>query len=97
MSDTVVVAREMACTREEFLTWLAGLLGQGGFALQGNAAIVPLPPGELRIALEPRPPRRIGSLAMPVLAVRFAFADVEARARGDFLARFDLYTRRGGG
>jgi hypothetical protein len=47
--------------------------------------------------MEQRPPRRMGLIALPVLAVTFRFRGLDKSARDDFLAYFDLYTRRGGG
>ena len=37
------------------------------------------------------------SIALPVLGVTFCFRGLDELARDDFLAYFDLYTRRGGG
>jgi hypothetical protein len=51
----------------------------------------------VRIRAEERPPRRLAAVTLPVLAVRFRFEGLDAAARTAFLARFDLYTRRGGG
>jgi hypothetical protein len=53
--------------------------------------------GEVQMALEDKPPRRIGLLELPVLSVTFHFIGLDESARDDFLAYFDLYTRRGGG
>lgn len=41
--------------------------------------------------------RRIGLVSIPVLNVSFRFSGAEANARREFMAYFDLYTKRGGG
>ena len=51
----------------------------------------------MQIDLVEKPLRRIGSFALPVLGVTFRFTGLDDAARDDFLAWFDLYTRRGGG
>jgi len=51
----------------------------------------------VQISLEDKPPRRLGLFALPVLGVTFSFHGLDKLTGGDFLAHFDLYTRRGGG
>jgi hypothetical protein len=58
---------------------------------------VTLPGGEVALEVEPRPPRRIALIELPVLHVRFRFLGLGPEAREAFLARFDAWTRRGGG
>jgi hypothetical protein len=89
--------REMGCTRAEFLRWLPGATGQVPFYGEDGAFRVRCDAGRVEIAIEERPLRRIASIALPVLAVRFRFIGMDASQRHAFLARFDAYTQRGGG
>ena len=97
MDGTVVLDREMACTRAEFMRWLPGATGGAPVRLEGDELALPVGAGEVRIRLREEPPRRIALLALPVLAVRFRFRGLDGPAREAFLARFDAWTRRGGG
>jgi hypothetical protein len=87
----------MGCTREELARWLPGATGGAPARVQAGEVVVAVGGGEVRIAAEPRPPRRIAGLALPVLAVTFTFRGVDEPARRAFLARFDAWTQRGGG
>ncbi|HET8542559.1 MAG TPA: hypothetical protein VFL83_21975 [Anaeromyxobacter sp.] len=89
--------REMACTREDLLRWLPAASGHAPARVEGDAIVLSVAGGEVRIGARERPPRRIALLDLPVLAVSFRFEGVDPAAREAFLARFDLYTRRGGG
>jgi hypothetical protein len=51
----------------------------------------------MEVQLTPQPPRRIGRLDLPVLAVRISFPAAPAEERVTMLARLDLVTHRGGG
>jgi hypothetical protein len=92
-----VLEREMGCSRHEFLRWLPGAADHARAALEPGGLTLAVAGGHLRIDLQERPPRRIARLSLPVLAVRFTFDGVAPADREAFLARFDAYTRRGGG
>ena len=87
----------MGCTRAEFIGWLPGATRQAPLQIDGDLVTVMSHGGRVQIFLEEKPPRRIGLIALPVLGVTFSFHDVDMLTRDDFLAYFDLYTRRGGG
>lgn len=89
--------REMGCTRDEFLRWLPGATRHAPVVLSGNLYRVLLDSGTVEITIAKLPPRRIGSITLPVLAVRFRFIGMDAAAHTAFLEYFDHYTRRGGG
>ncbi|MBK4739051.1 hypothetical protein [Noviherbaspirillum pedocola] len=89
--------REMGCTRAEFLRWLPGATRHAPMDGEGDVFRVRCGGGSVEITIEERPPRRIASIALPVLAVRFCFLGMDAGARQAFLSWFDAYTRRGGG
>ena len=97
MPGELVVEREMGCTREDLLRWLPAASGHAPLRREGDELVLAVAGGEVRVRAEPRPPRRIALVELPVLAVRFTFEGLDAPAREVFLARFDLYTRRGGG
>jgi hypothetical protein len=89
--------REMGCTRAELMDWLPGATGQAPLRIDGGVVTVLTHGGSVRICMQEKAPRRIGSIALPVLAVTFCFRDLDEAMRADFLRFFDLYTRRGGG
>ncbi len=87
----------MGCTRAEFMGWLPGATRQASFQVDGDKVTVITHGGRVQISLEEKPPRRMGPVALPVLGITFCFRGLDELARDDFLAYFDLYTRRGGG
>ena len=97
MADAFRLNRDMACTRAEFMRWLPGAIRMASFTIDGDVVTVMTHGGRVQIAMKERPPRRIGSIALPVLDVTFCFRGLDEPARNEFLAHFDLYTRRGGG
>ncbi len=97
MRGPFALDREMGCTREDLLRWLPDATGHAPARLEGDAIVLSAAGGEVRIVARELPPRRIALVSLPVLAVSFRFEGVDAAAREAFLARFDLYTRRGGG
>lgn len=97
MGEGTALDREMGCTREDLLRWLPGATGDAPARAEGDALVLSVAGGTVRILAAERPPRRIAGVELPVLAVRFTFEGLDAPAREAFLARFDLYTRRGGG
>ena len=97
MHDAVEVRREMGCTRAEFIGWLPGATRKAPLQIEGDRVTVTIGGGFVQIFLEEKAPRRMGLIALPVLGVSFCFRGLDKLVRDDFLAYFDLYTRRGGG
>ena len=90
--------REMGCTVADLLRWLPGAAGAAlVVASSDSARVAPIGAGELQLAWQVLPPRRVALMAMPVLRVRFRFDGVGDEARQAFMRWFDLYTLRGGG
>lgn len=89
--------REMGCTRAEFIAWLPGATRRAACRIEGDDVMIATHGGRVQISLEERSPRQIGALTVPVLGLTFCFHDIDAPMRDDFLAYFDLHTRRGGG
>lgn len=89
--------REMGCTEAEWRGWLPGAVRDQPLSLGEAQARVDLPPGGLHLAWQELPPRQIGLVRLPRLAVQFRFDGVDAAARLHFMRYFDLYMHRGGG
>jgi hypothetical protein len=87
----------MGCTRAEFIGWLPGATRNAPLQIEGDRVTVTISGGFVQIFLDEKASRRIGLIALPVLGVTFCFRGLDKRARDDFLAYFDLCTRRGGG
>lgn len=52
---------------------------------------------ELAIKVTEKPARKLGLFNLPVLEVKFSFADTEAALRENFFQRFHQYFHKGGG
>lgn len=89
--------REMGCTEDELLRWLPGALEGATLSLAPGRAHARFDAGALQVDWRPLPPRRIALLAMPRLAISFAFDGLDDARRQRVMRRFDLYTQRGGG
>jgi hypothetical protein len=97
MPFSLDLRRQMSCTRAEFMSWLPGAIRMSPFHVDGNSVTISTAGGTVEITLEEREPRRAGLMSLPRLDVAFRFSGLDDAAREDFLAYFDLYTRRGGG
>ena len=89
--------REMGCTRDEFLRWLPGATRHAPIVSSGDVHQVLSDHGLVEICIVELSPRRIASITLPVLEVRFRFMRMDAEAQANFLGYFDHYTQRGGG
>jgi len=87
----------MGLSVAEFLRGIPALAGSDGWRREGNLVVLAHPRGEIRIRLQPREPRRLASLEVPVTRVEFDLSSLDAQARQHFMQRFDLHYRRGGG
>lgn len=96
--------REMGCEPSELLHWLPAATGDDfentEFWVDGQRLLAPkgqqTPFIIIRATTLPR--RKIALMNLPVTRVEFEFLlDWTQERIGQFLARFDLYTRRGGG
>lgn len=92
-----VLLREMGCTREEFIRWLPGATRNERLRIDADRAAVRTGEGITEISFVQGAPRTIGLISIPILNVTFRFLKVGIEARREFLAYFDLYTKRGGG
>ena len=96
-TDEFRLQREMGCTREEFIRWLPGATRHARMQIDADKAVVRTGQGIVEILFTPAEPRRIGLVSIPVLNVSFRFSGAKTNARREFMAYFDLYTKRGGG
>jgi len=92
---TLTVEKEMAIERHEFRRTLRRALPEARISEDGDTITVREGTGTLEITLSLRPERRIGLLALPILAVRFHYSGYDDPAR--HLARLDVSFQRGGG
>jgi hypothetical protein len=96
-ADEFALQREMGCTREEFVRWLPGATRHAPMQMNADKAVVHAGEAMVEISFTQAPPRRIALVSMPVLKVSFRFSGAGASAYREFMAYFDLYTKRGGG
>jgi hypothetical protein len=95
--DEFVLYREMGCTREEFAGWLPGATRHAALSVGTDGVSLEAGGGIIEISFVPGRTRNLGSVSIPVLNVTFRFRGVGSVPRGEFMAYFDLYTKRGGG
>ena len=89
--------REMGLTHVEFFREVPAALRHREYLRQDRQVRVVLGRGSLVITLGSEQTRRIAALRLPYTVVEFAFEGVEQIEREDFMQRFDLCFRRGGG
>jgi hypothetical protein len=91
------VVKDMAITHADFFRTLAPLLRGVRHEISGDG--VTIWPGEGRIAIRlgPEGTRTLGNFRLPRTSVELSFHDCPAEAIAEFIARFDLRFRRGGG
>ena len=100
-SEIFAVRREMGCTLEDLLRWLPEALGdlypQTSLIVDDQKLLAGEPARILMQGATLRS-RKIALLLIPVLELEIIFdASFSAEHIQSILARFDLYTRRGGG
>ena len=93
--------REMGCEPHELIHWLPSAMGQyastTAFWLDGKQIFGPQN-GSITLKASTLAPRQIALIRIPVTRVEFIFPKEWTASEIDAtLARFDLYTRRGGG
>lgn len=99
--------RVMGCEPAELRHWLPAAMGDDyectEFWVDGQCLLTPKNPKSpqtplIIISATTLPRRRIALMNLPVTRVKFQFPEGWTAERiGQSLARFDLYTRRGGG
>lgn len=87
---------QMGATPQELCRALR-LAFPGGVSGGGSILHVTYQGAAMEIALQPLPPRILGALRLPRLAVRIRFIDGTPEQRQAMWARLELALRRGGG
>jgi hypothetical protein len=90
------VTLEMGFARVDLIRCIGDAFGDRA-AFAGDAVVIALLEGSVRIRFSGDRERRIALMRLPVLDVDIAFDGVDDAAALAFLERFDAYTRRGGG
>jgi hypothetical protein len=88
---------DMAITRDEFARSLAVMLGEAPYAADGERFSGGEANSGWEFRLTPLAPRRIALLELPQTRVRLRQWGVTPQQAEAFVARFELYFRRGGG
>ncbi len=91
------LVKEMGLTVEEFLRGARKLAEGAPFESSGDEFRIHLAEGDVRIHFQARPPRRLGTLQLPVTRVEIDLGDLPETQRCRFLQRFHLHFQRGGG
>lgn len=88
---------EMTVTRADFLRLLPAAVGGVAFVEERDGFLHRAPQRAWRIAFEPLPELRIGLIRLERYRVGFAFEGYQETEIEAFMARFELYYRKGGG
>lgn len=90
--------RDQSFSEADWLRCLPGAVRDHALTLPApGRAVVHIGAGTLELGWTMLPPRRLGIVQLPRLAVRYRFDGVDGAARKEFMRHFDLYTQRGGG
>ena len=90
--------REQSFAETDWLRCLPGAVRNCALALPApGRAVVHIGAGTLELGWTMLPPRRMGLVQLPRMAVTYRFDGVDSAARNEFMRYFDLYTQRGGG
>jgi len=93
-----VLVRDMGCTEAEWLRVLPAAMGSWPWVRTGQRVDAhAVGGGTLEVSWVLLPPRRLGLATIPRMEVVFRVNQIAAPEFAEWLARFDLYTRRGGG
>jgi len=94
---TLPLCLEMTTTLADFRRLLPAAVGHAPF-VEKNRAFEHREGGRgWRIHVSPLPQLRLGLIELERHQVEFEFEGYSPRETADFMARFDLYFRRGGG
>ena len=91
------VVKDMAITHTDFFRSLAPLLQGVRHEVSEQGVTIWPGQGHVAIRLGPEDTRALGNFKLPRTRVELNFHDCPAEAITEFIARFDLRFRRGGG
>ena len=95
--NRMMVHKDMGLSHREFFASLATLTPESSCRVHDSGAVLEYYSGKICISLEPEEERRIGSIRLPRTEVLIEFFDLSDKQQTNFLDRFDLAFRRGGG
>ncbi len=90
-------SREMGITHVDFFRRLPAAINFTSHQVSGSATEFTVGGGSLHISLGPELRRKIALLSLPKTMVYFRFRKVSQAEVDEFMRRFELYYRRGGG
>ena len=91
------LSREMTISHADFLRSLPAALNNTAYTINGNEISVELENRGLQIILSLESVRNFGPISLPVTHVEFVFSGYSELEVQQFLERFDMCYRRGGG
>jgi hypothetical protein len=95
--EVLVLAQEMTIARDEFVRSLPGAVDHAEFRVDGNEFRPLDPHRKWRIVINALADLAIGMIRLPRHRVEIFLTDCDGDETRRFLARFELYFRRGGG
>lgn len=87
----------MGVSHSEFFSVLPRLLGQDHYRVQGNRVVYENDGQRVTLTLGPERQRKIASITLPITLVEVSLEGFSDREQVEFMERFDLRFRRGGG
>lgn len=95
--DTCVVVKDMTITHADFFRTVQPLLEGQDHDLRADGLTIRRGDAHIDIELGPEGARELGNFRLPRTRVEIRFSGCEPAAIAQFLARFDMRFRRGGG
>ncbi len=95
--NCVRFTREMGLTHAEFFRSLPSAIARRDYTVEDGEIGIDFGGRRVTIELGEQKARAIASLNLPYVEVTFRFFDFSDAERNEFMERFDLYFRRGGG
>ena len=93
----VRLTKDMGLSHREFFASLATLAKEVSCRKSDTGAIVEYDSGEVHVVLGPEGIRKLGAITLPRTSVSLEFHNLSEAQRGQFLERFNIAFRRGGG
>lgn len=95
--EIVQIRREMGLGHDEFFRLLPHAIENRDWSLAGNRIVIRDRDGLIKIDFSPETQRILGALSLPVTNLEFHFEGLAGPAIEQFMNKFDLSFRRGGG
>jgi len=95
--ERLALRQDMTMSRDAFLRNLPAAVAHAPFQIRGDEIAHDGPERGWRIRLVPLPDRTLGALRLERHALEIHLRGYDAAAEREFLERFELHFRRGGG